>query len=277
MSFSFFLPLITYPDPAPSQGLLHAMDLAATLGGTVHAVTQAVDIPTITNPLGTVLLDTSAMAAAAERASRNVGDRLVEQAGTLAHRLAISFDSRSVTCRPEVTGDALSELARTFDLTLVPFDSGSDNHRGVAEALLFESGGPVILFPATEAATHLQTVAIAWDGGTSAARAVRDALPILRLANEVVVLTVRADKPIPDARVGALLHLLSAHGIGAVHHDENLGERSVGEALQARALAEDAGMLVMGAYGHSRLREFVLGGATRSALANVRLPVLMSH
>jgi nucleotide-binding universal stress UspA family protein len=73
------------------------------------------------------------------------------------------------------------------------------------------------------------------------------------------------------------MHLLSDHGFDAIHHDHDPGGAAVGDALQTRAVAEDAGLLVMGAYGHNRLREFVLGGATRSALGNLRLPVLMSH
>lgn len=277
MSVSIFLPLLTYPDAAPGPGLLHAMDLGATLGGRVRVVTQAVDIPPITNPLAAALLDTSAMSAAAERASRNTGDQLAEQASSLAHRLAMAIDVKPLVCRPDQTGDSLAELARTFDFTFLPFDAGSDAHRVVAEALLFGSGGPVVLFPATEAPTHLESVAVAWDGSASAARAVRDALPILRLAKKVTVVTVRADKPVSDARVGALIHFLSDHGIEAAHADQDPGGMAIGAALQSRAVAEDAGLLVMGAYGHNRLREFVLGGATRTALSDLRLPVLMSH
>lgn len=277
MTFQFFLPLLTYPDPAPGPGLMRALDFAATLGGRVAAVTQVADIPPITNPLATAVLDTSSMAAAAEANSRKRGEQLSEQAASLAKRLAIDCDSEPLVCRPELIGDYLAEAARTSDYTLMPFDGESDAHRGTAESLLFGSGGPVILFPNTEAAAHIESVAVAWDGGSSAARAVRDALPVLRLAKKVTLLTVQADKPISLARVEALRTFLAAHEIDARHIDQELHGERVGEALQARAIKEDAGLMVMGAYGHSRLREFVLGGATRSALAATRLPVLMSH
>ena len=277
MSFQFFLPLLTYPDPAPGTGLMRALDFAATLGGRVSAATQVADIPPITNPLATAMLDTSSMAAAAEENSRKRGDALAQQASSLAKRLSIECESEPLVCRPDLIGDYMAEQARTCDYTLMPFDGKSGPHHVTAEALLFGSGGPVVLFPDTEAATHLESVAVAWDGGTSAARAVRDALPVLRLAKKVTVLTVQADKAISLARVSALLGFLKAHEVEATHIDQELHGEAVGDALQARALAEDAGLLVMGAYGHSRLREFVLGGATRSALAGTRLPVLLSH
>jgi nucleotide-binding universal stress UspA family protein len=253
------------------------MDFAATLGGRVRALTQSADIPTITNPLATVLIDTAEMSAAAERFSRRNGEQLAEQASAFAHRLALAIETKSLVCRPDATGQLFAEQARTFDFTLLPFDGASDAHRGVAEALLFGSGAPIVLFPETDVPTHLQTVAVAWDGSASAARAVRDSLPILRLAKKVAVITVRADKPVSDARVGALIHLLHGHDIEAAHLDQDSGDMPVGDALQTRALAEDSGLLVMGAYGHNRLREFVLGGATRSVLDTLRLPVLMSH
>ena len=100
---------------------------------------------------------------------------------------------------------------------------------------------------------------------------------MLRHAKQVVIVTVREDKPIDSAGVEGLRALFSRHGIEAQHRDIGLEGKSIGEAMQSHALASDAGLLVMGAYGHNRLRELVLGGATRSTLANMRLPILMSH
>jgi nucleotide-binding universal stress UspA family protein len=120
-------------------------------------------------------------------------------------------------------------------------------------------------------------VAVAWDGGRAGARAVRDALPLLRRAKQVRIITVGDDKPIASAGVAALQTFLTGHGIVFVHDDVELAGRSIGEALQAEAIRGDAGLLVMGAYGHNRVREFVLGGATRTVLGTLRLPTLMSH
>lgn len=277
MAFQFFLPLLSYPDPAPATGLMHALDFAATLGGKIRSAEQVVDVPPITNPLATAMLDTKSMAAAAEELSRGRAEHLAQQATSLAKRLATPITSEQVVCRPEATGEILAEQARTCDFTLLPFDGESGHHHAVAEALIFGSGGPVVLFPDTETATHLEVVAISWDGSTAAARAVRDALPILRLAKQVLIVTVRSEKNVSDSHVEALRAFLSGHDIDARHVDQPLGDGPIGQALQHRALDEDAGLMVMGGYGHSRLREFVLGGATRSALASMRLPVLMSH
>jgi nucleotide-binding universal stress UspA family protein len=120
-------------------------------------------------------------------------------------------------------------------------------------------------------------VVVAWDGGRAAARAVRDALPVLRRARQVVVVTLKEDKPVDPRSLEALVDFLAGHGIDVAHHDISGKERPVGEVLQEDALTRDAGLLVMGAYGHHRLREFVLGGATRAVLAGLRLPTLMSH
>lgn len=277
MKFDFLLPLLTYPDPSPMDGLLRAVDFAATLEGSLSALTQLIDIAPITNPLAAALIDVPAMVAAAEQTSRANGDRLVSHVAALARRHAVPVTTESIVCRAEETDTIFATAARSQDAALLAIDCASDTHREAAEALLFRSGGPVAMFPATEAATHLQTVVVAWDGGVSAARAVRDALPILRLAREVIVLTAHEDKPIDTRGIAAIVEHLARHGIAARHEDVALGGLPVGDVLQSEALRREAGLLVMGAYGHSRLRQFVLGGATRSTLANLRLPILMSH
>ena len=135
----------------------------------------------------------------------------------------------------------------------------------------------VIVFPAEEAAAHLKTVVIAWDGSRAAARAVRDAMPILALADSVCVATFEDDKPEATATLPALRRLLTNHGIDTRHVSGVAGSTAIGDAIQDLALVEGAGLLVMGAYGHSRMQEFVLGGATTTVLGGARLPVLMSH
>jgi nucleotide-binding universal stress UspA family protein len=277
MSFDFFLPLLTYPDPTPAVGLLRALDLAATLGGRVTASSHVVDIPPITNPLARLLIDYASMAAAAEASSKEHAADLVGQAKHLGERFQVPVVTDTFQARPEALSEHLAAAARTHDFTLSVIDSNCGGHLEVAEGLLFGSGGPVVLFPGTEVAAHLQTVVVAWDGGRAGARAVRDALPILRLARQVAVLTVAEDKPISPESLAALVAFLNGHGMAVAHHDIQLAGRTIGDALQDDALAHDAGLLVMGAYGHNRFREFVLGGATRTVLARQRLPVLMSH
>jgi nucleotide-binding universal stress UspA family protein len=277
MSFDFFLPLLTYPDPTPAVGLLRAIDFAATLGGRLAVRAHVVDIPPIANPLARAVVDYQSLAAAAEASSKERASDLVERIKHLAHRFELPVTVDTFRARPETLGSYLTTAARTHDVTLSVIESECGGHLEAAEALLFGSGGPVVLFPGMEVPTHLQTVVVAWDGGRAAARAVRDALPVLRHARQVAVLTATEDKPIDPASLAALVAYLNGHGIAVAHHDTGCKGRSIGEALQEDAVEHDAGLLVMGAYGHNRLREFVLGGATRTVLTNLRLPVLMSH
>ena len=102
-------------------------------------------------------------------------------------------------------------------------------------------------------------------------------MPVLRLARHVSVATFEEEDKPAAATVAEVQRFLGGHGIEARHVTGTPGAAPLGEVIQDLALGEDAGLLVMGAYGHTRMREFVLGGATRSVLAGVRLPVLMSH
>jgi nucleotide-binding universal stress UspA family protein len=276
MGFDFFLPLLTYPDRSPVDAVRRAVDLAATLGGRLTIAAHVVDIPPITNPLSGGLIDFAAMSEAAEAASKERAEELANETAHMAQRVGLPVQVQRVSCNSAGLQDRLGQCARTHDLSLLAIDSTSAGHRDAAEGLLFDGGGPVALLPSS-AATHIETVAIAWDGGRSAARAVRDALPILQLAKQVVVLTVGDDKHVPTVSVAGLSAFLSGHSIKCEHRDTTREGYSIGEALQSHALANDSGLLVMGAYGHSRIREFVLGGATRTVLKDVRLPVLMSH
>jgi nucleotide-binding universal stress UspA family protein len=274
---AILLPISTWPDSTPAAGLLRAFDIAASLGAKVTAVLHEVDIPAVNSFIGNSLINVSGMIAAAEQKSAANADRLGAQLRALAGRFNSPLQVRRWRGH---LGDApahYSRAARTYDHTfLVPLP-GDASQRDIAEAVLFGSGGPVWVFPAEEATAHLKTIAIAWDGGRAAARAVHDALPILRQAGDVTILSVSDDKPIDGASVEALRDYLVAHGVPAVSVSIERGELPVGEALQDAAIDCGAGLLVMGGYGHSRLREFALGGATRSALGGAALPILLSH
>lgn len=271
-----FLPILTYPVPTPGLPLQRALDLAAILGASVHCAVVEIDIPPLSNPFP-IGIDVVAMAAEAEAVSRRRATELLVQVQDQARRAALALDATRYRSRLEMVGGILASSARTYDLTMLCV-ADDDEHRNVAETLMFQSGGPVVLVPALDARVHLDTVAVAWDGSRAAARAVHDAIPLLARAERVVVLTVESDKAIDPFSVDGVLRLLEAHEVNAIHIDVLMSaSRTVGEALQSAALEKGAGLLVMGAYGHSRLREFVLGGATRSILANQLLPILMAH
>jgi nucleotide-binding universal stress UspA family protein len=136
---------------------------------------------------------------------------------------------------------------------------------------------PVMLVP--EGATPGdvgRTVLVAWKPRREAGRAVRDALPFLSAAGRVVVLTVDADRDGPAA-AGDLLGWLASHGIAAEHRHDRTADAGAGAHILEHAGAVAADLVVMGLYGHSRLREMVFGGASRYVLRHARIPVLLSH
>lgn len=273
-----FLPVLTYPTPTALAGMQRALDLVATLQGEVAATIAEVDVPPVSAPLGPVGIDVSAMAAEAEAMSRSHASDAAGHLRNEAKRLGLEIGIDHVRSRWEWAAGALAGAARLHDLSLMAMGDSSDERR-VAEALIFESGGPVVLIPASgEAPVHLNTVAVAWDDSAASARALRDAMPLLEAADRVILLTADMDKPIDPQSVEGILAALDRRGIQNSHFEVLVGSgQSVGEALQAAARRKDAGLLAMGAYGHSRIREFILGGATRSVLASLQMAVLMSH
>ena len=148
------------------------------------------------------------------------------------------------------------------------------------ETVALNSGRPVLVVPfAGEPSGSFRKPLVAWDGGLPASRAISGALPLLRAAGsaDVVMFNPRADVQAHGAEPGADLALyLARHGI-----DVNVVERTmtggIGEALLSTAADLSSDLIVMGAYGHTRFREVVLGGVTRTVLQSMTVPVLMAH
>lgn len=277
MAFDFFVPLVTFPDPTPGTGLLRAVDLAATIGGRLSAMVREVDIPPVDNFLAEALVHVSELSANAERRSRANGDDLETAIKRFAEKHALPVTVGRVRSQPEVAVEGMVAASRLHDATLMVVDPSVAAHADLAEAILFGSGGPIVVVPGHEVPSHLQTVALAWDGSRAAARALRDALPVLMMAKSVAIISVVDDKPVDAAGVAGVRALLEFHGVSSSEVTLTRAGLPIGDVIQSTALEADAGLLVMGAFGHSRFREFVLGGATRSALAAPRLPILMSH
>lgn len=167
-------------------------------------------------------------------------------------------------------------------LVLGQHDPGDSAASGVppdfVESVMVASGKPALILPYAAAPVSLgETVAIAWKPSREAARAVAAAMPLLQRARQVHVLSWTA----PDEAVtGARLDLpgyLHRHGVQAVWHGHADEAQDIGELLLSRAFDLEATLLVMGCYGHSRAREWVLGGASRTVLRSMTLPVLMAH
>ena len=179
------------------------------------------------------------------------------------------------------TGDAAREVAkrgRVADLILlgrVP-DAVEAEWRPVREAALIESGRPVLLLPDEPRELVGITAAIAWNGSMEAARATSAALPLLHLAKRILILSGVKDMPV-EPSPNELGEWLRRHGIVAERRNVALERWPVGEQLVEEAAASGAQLLVMGAYGHARMRETIFGGATRSVLNESSLPVLLAH
>ncbi len=173
--------------------------------------------------------------------------------------------------------------ARYSDLTVVGQGIDSDEYERGLSALPAELalavGRPVLIVPRYGTFSRLgERVLVGWNGSREATRAVNDAIPILQRARTVTVLTVDPERE-PGRRVPAAdisLHL-ARHGISAEAASTPAASISVGDALLSYAADLAADLIVMGAYGHSRLRERVLGGVTRYLLQSMTVPVLMSH
>ncbi|MFL9824198.1 universal stress protein [Rhodoplanes sp. SY1] len=181
---------------------------------------------------------------------------------------------------PEDVPDLVADLARVHDLVVVPAADMVAGHAApIVEQVLFGSGRPLLLIPRdTTAEGRLDVVCIAWDGSRAATRAVHDALPLLRRARRVEIVSITDEKPLDRSPSGDdLVRHLAAHEIAARHHAVGLGGLPVGEQLMTEALRLEGDLMVMGAYGHARVRQLVFGGATRSVLAAPSLPVLMSY
>jgi len=171
----------------------------------------------------------------------------------------------------------LSIASRFADLLVLaqPDDQSANTLYDAADTAMFESGRPVVFVPSAVSAVVGNRIMVAWNGSTQAALAVTAALPLLRLAGQVDVVQIGdIDK---DAPASELALYLALHGIKMQTHAIDLGIRDIGGALIDAAERFESDLIVMGAYGHSRFRERILGGATRELLKNSPWPILAMH
>ncbi len=170
--------------------------------------------------------------------------------------------------------------ARHADLSIVTRTAATDDaHRHLLDTVLFGSGRPVMLMPPAWRSEQLfDCVVIGWDGSSEATRATHDALPLLRLAHDVVIATVDAKTSSDGLAPGKALAIhLARHGVNArINNLDGMG-RSEGRALLDCAISMGADMLVLGAYGHSRAEEWLLGGVTRELTQCSPIPLFLSH
>ena len=212
-----------------------------------------------------------------ERRIKAVFDQITTTASYVA-------DWRSMDAGTGTVTDKLVELGNTADLIILGQDekeTGSTQERHLIENVILDCGRPVLVIPwGYEAKTIPERIIVAWDGQRESTRAVFGALPMLRHASEVRL--HRFNLPHQDRHqiVGIteeLANTLSRHGVRLEVQQSDAKSGEIAKELLRYARDMDADMLVMGCYGHSRLREFLLGGTTRRVFADASIPVLMSH
>jgi nucleotide-binding universal stress UspA family protein len=168
---------------------------------------------------------------------------------------------------------------RLFDVIVLgrPGHNPNGPRMGTLEAALFESGRPVLVAPPLPRSQMGTNVLIAWNCSTEQARTIAFAMPILRRAARVVVLTVEGGAAVPGPTGQQLCHYLQLSSVPAKPLTVGLNGRLTGEAVLAHANALGCDLLIKGAYTQSRLRQFIFGGTTQYILSNATLPVLMAH
>jgi nucleotide-binding universal stress UspA family protein len=209
-----------------------------------------------------------------ENAARSALDAFLES----AKQTDVNVETLTLEVLSGDLGKEVSRLAQYFDATVLeqPNLEGPDTSN-VIEAVLFGSGRPVLIVPyiILHVPSQLRTVLVAWNEGRLAARAIADALPLLQMADRVEVVTVSGTNPRGSRHASA--DMMAQHGIKADTKALAKGDVDIGSTLVSYAADVSADLIVMGAYGHSRLREIVLGGTTRTILQSMTVPVLMAH
>jgi nucleotide-binding universal stress UspA family protein len=279
MLFPIFYGIIA-PDIATpkSLGAMNtAIGLAAKLDGQLSVAIGALEI-SVRNTLSSGIVD---------RVVAEEGQRSRESAKALSGQIADLARGSGSAVHTEILSGSLGQItgqcavrARIHGLVFAEAGGPSEPLTGaLIEPLLFESGRPVIVVPnGFSSEISLSHILIAWDGSEGAARAVWDAIPLLRQANTLEIATVVGEKeldevPAANALAGMLTFLGKKITVTPLTFDGN----TAAGLIKQHAARTSAGLVVQGAYGRSRWSELILGGVTREMLHDCALPVLMSH
>ncbi len=213
--------------------------------------------------------------------ARRAGDKTEAALARKLSRLQFPVELRRFDVFSDTLPDIATREARSADefVGIRPNGAPSEPERMV-EAVLFGSGRHLMLLPDGEGHRHsFEHILIAWNGSREAARAMAEAMPYIHAARSVTVVVVDDEPPVEDrALLGqdAVSHL-KHHGINAALHHVVGSSREAGATIVGEARRTNADLIVMGGYGHSRLREILLGGVTREVLHTAPVPLLIAH
>lgn len=273
MKAQFHLPLTSYPDASSFTLLQNAVDVSLHQKADLTASIPLVRIEPF-QPRFPSLLDVDKMRAEAERLSQDNGTVLGQTLRDYAKKAEIEVEIQPFDVRQPFVAQTLAELSRAYDLSIL---EASELMKPLIESVLFESGRPLLLFPPDNFCGRIDAVAVAWDGGATVARALAGARFLLERASRVVLISVTDDKQIDERGRDRLATALRKAGLVVDIAAVQVKGDSPASVIQGAAQERKADLLVAGAFGHSRLREFILGGVTRSLLSRLEMPTVLCH
>jgi nucleotide-binding universal stress UspA family protein len=273
------LPLVGQPSVAAIAAIEKCAAVARDVGARVTAMAVEQDI--LVRPKVTISADLDNAAAAGEARSVSNAHGLLQAFDAAANRIGLRNEQRLDGLAAADSAAIIAVRARLKDLSIVPVKPHDDQSEKIVEQLIFESGRPVLICPEEfvgELSVAFGNVVIAWDHTAPAARAVADALPWLQGAANVRIITATDDNTPAELESGtALVSHLAEHGIEATFEMIKIDGSAVGKVFEAYVKANMIDLLVMGAYRHSRLKEWVWGGATKTVIGRPPCWVMMSR
>ena len=255
----------------------YALSLAMLVDGYLTTVSAIIDPYLASHACGELRYD---LIPSGEEEMRNSARELVSKLELEGSARGMKVNSLSLDSFEHADFDKLNEIVRLFDLVVIEQTNAQEpeTRPRTIESIVFGSGRPVLIVPHFQARpATLNSVLVAWDGSAPAARALADGLPLLAKADRVELLSIDG-KALGDGdgQGTAVTHHLLRHGIQATFKRmPSAGD--VGDTLLSHVTDMNADLLIMGAYGHSRIREIVFGGTTRTLLGSITIPVLMSR
>ena len=276
------LPLVSYPVAVEEAAIKKSVSVAAHLNARILAVSFEADArPQDGTYTRSFSIGGLTMEKPEHQKSTENAEQMMVVLDAAARAAGVGYRKAITRCTPEDFSSHLAYCARTVDLSLVPIRPYEEMHEKVVEGLIFQSGRPLLIFSGAGAdrlSPSFEHAAIAWDHSQQATRAVADAMPFLQSAKTVRVFTV-TDKETPTERESgeALVRHLADHDIKAGFEMIPKSGASIGKVFEAYVQKSAIDLLVMGAYRHSRLREFFMPGATYTVVGSPPCWVLMSH
>ena len=255
-----------------------AVSLAQTFGAHLDGVVR---IYQSFNPAIAIEFSAAALAVEAEiEPDVQMAEATLEQFIAAAAEAGIPYGTKTISGKASAVFRRTAELSRLYSLVVVAqLDPQKPNHdSALPEMLLLECGRPLLLIPYIHRGPlKMHRVLICWDGGSQAARAVHDAMPLLHKATEVDVVTVDGGDVTAENSPEALKAHLVRRGLSVNVYRMPSNTINIHDAILSLAADYSTDLIVMGGYGHSRLREYVLGGVTRGMLETLTIPALISH